>query len=79
LNANLRDYRIPTAADMPPLDLESVASYDPAAPFGNKETGECPTTAVIPALLNAIHDAIGVRITEVPVTPERILKALGRI
>ena len=79
LNANFRDYRIPTAADMPVLDLESVESYDPAAPFGNKETGECPTTAVIPAVLNAIHDAIGVRITEVPVTPEKILKALGKI
>jgi 4-hydroxybenzoyl-CoA reductase subunit alpha len=79
VNSNFHDYKIPTAMDMPELDTESVESYDPNSAFGNKETGEGPTCAVIPAVLNAIYDAIGVRFTEVPVTPEKVLKALGKI
>ncbi len=54
-------------------------SYDPTSAFGNKEVGEGPAGLVIPAILNALYDAIGVRFTEVPVTPEKILRALGKI
>ncbi|MEM3112296.1 MAG: xanthine dehydrogenase family protein molybdopterin-binding subunit [Candidatus Anstonellales archaeon] len=79
VNSNFHDYKIPTSMDMPEIITESVESYDPNAPFGNKETGEGPTCAVIPAILNAIYDAIGIRIKEVPVTPEKILRALGKI
>jgi 4-hydroxybenzoyl-CoA reductase subunit alpha len=79
INPNLHDYKIPTAMDMPDLNTHIVESYDPNSAFGNKETGEGPTCAVIPALLNAIYDAIGVRFTEVPVTPEKVLRAMGKI
>ena len=78
-NPNFHDYKIPTAMDMPELHSQIVDSYDPNSAFGNKETGEGPTCAVVPAILNAIYDAIGVRFTEVPVTPEKVLRALGKI
>jgi len=79
LNPNFHDYKIPTAMDMPEIDSEIVDSYDPTSAFGNKEVGEGPVGPVIPAVLNAIYDAIGVRFTEVPVKPEKILRALGKI
>ena len=64
---------------MPEMDVSTVDSYDPSAPFGNKEIGEGPTTPVAPAVLNAVYDAIGVRITEVPISPESILRGLGKL
>lgn len=79
VNCNFHDYKIPTVMDMPELDTLTVESYDPNSAFGNKETGEGPTCPVMPAILNAIYDAIGVRFTEVPVTPEKVLRALGKI
>jgi len=79
LNPNFHDYRMPTALDMPDLDLEIVDSYDPTSAFGNKEVGEGPVGPVIPAILNAVYDAIGIRFTEVPLKPEKILRALGKI
>ena len=56
--------------------MKIVESYDPESPFGAKESGEGPIQPVIPAILNAIYDAIGVRFTELPVTPEKVLAAL---
>lgn len=79
MNPNLADYKIPTAMDMPELDVACVESYDPNAPFGNKEIGEGPTTPVAPAVLNAVYDAVGVRVTEAPITPEKLLRAMGKI
>ena len=79
INPNFHDYKIPTIMDMPDIDAEIVESYDPTSAFGNKEVGEGPVGLVIPAILNALYDAIGVRFTEVPVTPEKILRALGKI
>jgi 4-hydroxybenzoyl-CoA reductase subunit alpha len=58
------------------VDVIIVESGDPEGPFGAKEAGEGSLGAVIPALTNAIHDAIGVWITELPVTPHRVLAAL---
>ena len=78
-NPNFHDYKLPTAMDMPEIDSNIVDSYDPESAFGNKETGEGPTCPVVPAILNAIHDAIGVRFTELPVTPEKVLRALGKL
>ena len=77
INPNLHEYRIPTIADMPEIDTEIVESYDPESPYGAKECGEGPIQPVIPAILNAIYDAIGVRFNELPVTPEKVLAALG--
>ncbi len=76
LNASLHDYKIPTAVDIPEIDSTIVDSYDPTAPFGAKESGEGPIQPVIPAIANAICDAIGVRFLELPITPEKILQAL---
>ncbi|NOY46029.1 MAG: molybdopterin-dependent oxidoreductase [Deltaproteobacteria bacterium] len=78
LNPNLHDYKVPTAADLPQIRTHIVDSYDPDSPFGAKESGEGPIQPVIPAILNAIYDAIGVRFTEMPVTPEKVLEALER-
>ena len=79
VNPNFHDYKLPTIMDMPEINQKIVESYDPGSAFGSKEVGEGPTGPVIPAILNALFDAIGVRFTEVPVTPEKVLHALGKI
>jgi CO/xanthine dehydrogenase Mo-binding subunit len=76
LNPSLHDYKIPTTADLPEIRSTFVDSYDPESPFGAKEAGEGPIQPVIPAIFNAVYDAIGVRFTEMPITPEKVLKAL---
>lgn len=76
LNPSLHDYKIPTMADLPELHTTFVESYDPESPYGAKEAGEGPIQPVIPAIFNAVYDAIGVRFTEMPITPEKVLKAL---
>ncbi|MFQ6673700.1 MAG: hypothetical protein ACE5GH_02800, partial [Fidelibacterota bacterium] len=76
LNPNLHDYLLATAKDVPPIDSGTVESYEPRGPFGAKEVGEGATLPVIGAIANAIYDAIGVRIKTLPITPEKVLKAL---
>jgi CO/xanthine dehydrogenase Mo-binding subunit/aerobic-type carbon monoxide dehydrogenase small subunit (CoxS/CutS family) len=73
---NLHDYLIPSAGDMPPV--ESILIEDPSSigPFGAKGIGEQAVIPTAPAILNAIHDAIGVRIRRVPATPDRIRAAI---
>ena len=76
VNPNFSDYRIPSMRDMPPLQYAFADSYEPTGPFGAKGLGELnmdPTAAVIN---NAIFDAVGVRVKNLPITPEKILKAL---
>lgn len=79
LNANLAEYKIPTAIDMPNLEAIIVESHEPNGPYGAKEVGEGAIMPVIPSILNAIYDATGVRINELPVTPERIVAALKKM
>jgi len=76
LNPTLADYRIPTALDMPPIEAIVVESQEPNGPFGAKEVGEGGIMPTIPAILNAIYDATGVQIDELPASPERILAGL---
>lgn len=76
LNANLNEYKIPTALDMPAVDTIIVESNEPNGPFGAKEVGEGAIMPTIPAILNAVHDAIGVRINELPLSPERVFWAI---
>jgi len=76
LNANLGEYKIPTALDMPPIDTIVVESHEPNGPFGAKEVGEGAIMPTIPAILNAVYDATGVRIWELPLTPERVYLAI---
>jgi 4-hydroxybenzoyl-CoA reductase subunit alpha len=76
VNANLAEYKIPTALDMPHLDAIIIESNEPSGPYGAKEVGEGAIMPVIPSILNAIYDATGVRIEEIPVTPERLVAAM---
>ncbi|MGM0471035.1 MAG: xanthine dehydrogenase family protein molybdopterin-binding subunit [Bacillota bacterium] len=78
LNPNLSDYRVPTAVDMPQIDTAMVESGDAVGPYGAKGIGEPVMIPSVPAVINAIEDAIGVRIKELPATPEKILDALGK-
>jgi 4-hydroxybenzoyl-CoA reductase subunit alpha len=71
-NPTLGEYRIPTSLDMPNVRTIIVESDEPNGPFGAKEVGEGAIMPTIPAILNAIHDAVGVRIPELPVTAERL-------
>ncbi len=76
LNASLGEYKIPTALDVPEVKSLIIESGEPNGPYGAKEVGEGGIMPVIPAILNAIYDATGVRINELPITSERIWKAL---
>lgn len=78
LNADLHNYLIATSADMPIIDSTIVDSFEPEGPFGAKEVGEGATLPVLGAIANAIADAIGVRIYDLPITPEKILDAIKK-
>ena len=75
-NPDLHNYLIATSADIPAIESYIVDSYEPAGPFGAKEVGEGATLPVLGAIANAVADAIGVRIFELPITPERVLNAI---
>ena len=78
MNPSFLEYKIPTAQDMGDVCLLVVGSPDPVGPYGAKEIGEGLLISTVPAIVNAIYDAIGVRITELPVTPEKILESLEK-
>jgi len=78
LTANMLDYRVPTIQDSPPIEVGIVESIDPHGPFGAKEAGEGSLAAFLPALTNAVADAIGVRFNDLPVTPDRVFAALEK-
>ena len=73
---SLLDYRIPTSMDCPEFEALIVESVDPEGPYGAKEAGEGPLHPSLPAIANAIYDAVGVRIDELPFTPQRVWRAL---
>lgn len=77
VNPNLVDYRLPTALDVPPIKGFLVESYEPNGPYGAKACGQVSNIPPAAALADAIYDAVGVRITEQPITPEKILRALA--
>jgi 4-hydroxybenzoyl-CoA reductase subunit alpha len=76
MRPNMLDYRIPTIVESPPIDVHLVESLDPLGPFGAKEASEGALHGFPPALTNAICDAIGIRLTELPATPDRVLEAI---
>jgi xanthine dehydrogenase molybdenum-binding subunit len=78
LNPNFLDYRLHTAADMPEIESIIVETDDPEGPFGAKGVGEMGANAIAAAVANAVYDAIGVRITSLPITAERVLGALSK-
>ena len=73
---SLLDYRIPTSLDTPEIDARIVESEDPNGPYGAKEAGEGPLHPAIPAIANALHDACGIRVRQLPFYPQRILRLL---
>jgi CO/xanthine dehydrogenase Mo-binding subunit len=76
MNPNFRDYKMLTAKDVIPIEPVIIETNDEAGPFGAKGIGEPGLVPSAPAIANAIYDAIGVRIKELPMTPERVLKAI---
>jgi 4-hydroxybenzoyl-CoA reductase subunit alpha len=76
MNPGLLEYRSPSSAESPEIEPIIVESIDPEGPFGAKECSEGSLAATIPAIANAIYDAVGVRLHESPFTPERVLAAL---
>jgi 4-hydroxybenzoyl-CoA reductase subunit alpha len=78
VTGNMLDYRVPTIQDSPPIEVGIVESNDPHGPFGAKEAGEGSLAAFLPALTNAIADAIGLRFNNLPVTPDRVYEAIAK-
>lgn len=76
LNPDFEDYKILTAADMPELQTILVETHEPTGPYGAKSVSEVPINGPAPAIANAIADAVGVRITDLPLTPEKVFAAL---
>ena len=78
---SMLEYKSPTTMEMPEVETFLIEDPDPNGPFGAKEAGQGPLLPVIPAVANAVFDAVGVRIDEVPITPEKIVRALreGRV
>ena len=76
MGPSLLDYRIPTSLDVPDLEALIVESNDPEGPLGAKEAGEGPLHPSIPAIANAIYDAVGIRLDRLPFTPAKVLAAL---
>ncbi|MGA7455196.1 MAG: molybdopterin cofactor-binding domain-containing protein [Rhodoplanes sp.] len=76
INPNLTNYIVPTALDVPDIDVSIVSNTDPTGPFGAKGVGEPTSVPTAAAILNAIQDAVGVRITSLPATAEKVLTAI---
>jgi 4-hydroxybenzoyl-CoA reductase subunit alpha len=76
LNADLHNYLMATSMDSPVINSSLVDSYEPEGPFGAKEVGEGATLPVLGAMANAIADAIGARVYDLPITPEKVLRAI---
>ena len=79
INPNFHDYKILTIKDVPKITSILVETIDPNGPFGAKGIGECAMVPTAPAIVNAIYDAIGVRIKDLPATPEKIFDGLKKI
>jgi len=73
---SMLEYKSPTFMDMPEIFTDLIEHPDPAGPFGAKEVGQGPLLPIMPAVANAVYDAVGVRVDQIPVSPEKILRAL---
>jgi len=77
-NPGFLDYRMPVASDLPMIDTVIVEVPNPKHPFGVRGVGEVGIVPPLPAVANAIHDAVGVRLREAPMSPVKVLKALNQ-
>ena len=73
---SLLDYKLPTIYDTPEIVALTVETLDREGPYGAKEAGEGPLNPVIPAIANAVYDAVGARVESTPITPDKIQRAL---
>jgi CO/xanthine dehydrogenase Mo-binding subunit len=78
LNPSLLEYKIPMPQQMPEVECLLVGDADPEGPFGAKEAGEGPLIAILPAVGNALYDAIGVRFYELPITPDKVVRGMEK-
>lgn len=78
LNPIPRTYRLPLAKEVPPTEIILLETQDPYGPYGAKGIGEIGTNCAAPAIANAVADAIGVRMTQLPMTPERVWRAIAQ-
>ena len=72
------EYKMPTMLDMPELVVDFVETQDPHGPYGAKALGEPPIVSVLPAIANAVYDAIGLRLDDAPFTPQKVLQAIEK-
>lgn len=79
LNTTFLDYKMPAAEDMPPSVSLCVDTYEPAGPYGAKEAGEGLVSPTAPAIADAVYHAVGYRSFDLPITPEKVLRATGKI
>ena len=77
LNASYLEHKSPTIMDYPDLQVIFADIVDPVGPMGAKGLGEVPCPGVAPAIANAVYDALGLRLTELPITPDRVIRAMG--
>ena len=73
---SLLDYKSPTTLDMPEMEIFLIETDDPNGPYGAKEAGQGPLLPIMPAVANAIYDAVGVRLRDHPMSPPKVLKAI---
>jgi 4-hydroxybenzoyl-CoA reductase subunit alpha len=76
LNPSIADYKLIRSVDMPETEILEIDTYEPEGPFGAKEAGEGLTNPTAGAIANAVYNAVGVRITDLPITPEKVFRAL---
>jgi 4-hydroxybenzoyl-CoA reductase subunit alpha len=79
LNTTFLDYKMPAAEDMPPGESVEIETYEPEGPYGAKEAGEGLAIPTAPAIAHAVYEAVGYCCMETPITPEKVLRALGKI
>ncbi|MCK5425170.1 MAG: molybdopterin-dependent oxidoreductase, partial [Emcibacter sp.] len=77
-NPSFLEYKIPSAFEQPEVDIVPCYSDDSEGPFGAKEAGEGILAPIIPAIANAVYDAVGIRLTQLPMRPDRVLSALAK-
>lgn len=76
-NSSFKKYKMPKAQDMPRIEIKLIEKEENGGPFGAKGIGEIATVPVAPAIINAVNDALGTELSDLPLTPDKILKALG--
>jgi 4-hydroxybenzoyl-CoA reductase subunit alpha len=76
LNPSIADYKLIRSLDMPETKILEIDTYEPEGPFGAKEAGEGLTNPTAGAIGNAVYKAVGVRINDLPITPEKVFRAL---